>query len=171
MRYLFPLALLCASCNPQSGPAGPPGPQGDPGPPGMQGPAGKDGASAKQLHLVVEATGEDLGLFVATNSAVAYNVKIGAVAYYSAQAQFLYPSADCKGAPMLAASALQRPYAVVGPATMLVVTDKPQKMRRLSSLAAGNCINAEIEQDAVPFSDTGVPGKIYAPGDLIVELR
>ena len=173
MRTL-PLLLCLAACQPVEGPPGPQGPSGEPGSPGPMGAPGKDG-TGKQLHLIVADTGEDLGILVSPGG-MAYNERVGAVVHYAVAGHLLYQDSDCRGPAMLAhgSNALQR-IAVPGPTgTLLQVMGKPSMMHRRSILVrAGECVNADREQAAVPFADTGVPMPIrtFADGDLLVELR
>lgn len=170
-RYL-PLLFCLSACQAADGAAGLVGPPGPAGEQGLKGDKGDPAPAAKQLHLIVADTGEDLGLFFG-QSAVAYSEKVGAVVYYTGAAQLLYPSADCKGAPVMAhGGPLLRPYALRGPdGTLYRVDARPSKMQRLSTLVNGQCVNAEVNQDATPFQDTGVAVQKFAGDEFAVELR
>lgn len=178
-RYL-PLLLCLAGCTTADGAAalvGPPGPQGPAGEQGPPGTQGTPGLSGKQLHLIVEETGEDLGLFV--DFGAAWSEQLNGVVYYTYGASLVYPEPDCKGAPMMswpgplrhASSLIPGPSGTLLRPTMR--TGVKFRHRSWSELVGGaaRCANSENDAIVVSYTDTGFRMLPRERGDFDVDLR
>ncbi len=175
MRKAALLLLGLAACQTADGAAGLFGPAGPAGEQGPKGDKGDPGPGTKQLHLIVADTGEDLGILITLG--LAYNEKAGGVAHYGARAQLLYADSDCKGAAMMVDPGpgwlrILRP----GPQGTLLRAAGPamamrRKSTRISDKDGNRCINAEADQPAISFVDTGIAANVYGADELDAELR
>lgn len=176
-KLLMPVVLATIGCQAIEGPAGPPGPQGPQGKQGPAGPAGKDAVQVQVPHLIVAATGEDLGVYVTRN--IAYSAALKAtVSYDRADGTVLFAEADCKGdAATQGMVTMQNAYFVIPLRGTLGTMPVQQlsKFRPKSYVTSiqSTCINMESPNDvmAVPLTDSKVPARTYYATELTIELR
>lgn len=135
----FSAVVLLGAC----GGGGSPGQPGPAGPMGLQGIPGPAGPAAKVPHLVVAATGEDLGF--AMGLSAAYSPAHSLVIEYVYAPTFYYEDDRCAGAPHLPGTGGQnRSVAVIREGTLLVVDGPPLDVRFLSFRE--DAANAKCEQ-------------------------
>lgn len=188
MRWMLTVCLLTA-CS--SGAEGPQGPKGDVGPVGYgfagdrgvqgakgdtgdPGPAGPAGPGAKLPHLVVDATGQDLGIMItdrlvydaAMNGVIAYN-PVDSIA-------IAYDQVKCIGAAKIGTNMLFNQLAI-GPNLSLLRPDwtkvTPQWTAQSYKSRGGMCVDTPNQFDAVEFVDTKIAVVTHLPNELRVELR
>lgn len=174
MRKLLCCLALVVGCSP--GPEGSPGPQGEKGDPGPMGEVGRDGVTPKIPHLLVAATGEDLGVYV--DRSMAWSEKLKAVVDYRRTSEtVLFAEADCKGA-MATQGALLHGVYFVAPARGTLVTAvglpaKFQSASRIDAITPEACTRFDrpVEQFARALMDSGMPARTYRSEELAIELR
>lgn len=171
-RYLL-AALLCTACTTADGPAlvGPQGPAGAQGPKGDK---GDPAPAAKQLHLIVADTGEDLGLYLGPS--MAYSERLGGIVYYGTVVGVAYPEPDCKGPPLMHSQSYRRNTYFAGPGMTYIRAVGPSAKFPQKSWAEPidgkfTCHNVPADVMAAPFSDSGAIARLYRADELDIELR
>lgn len=183
---LLSVVVLSSACQ---GPKGEPGPAGPPGPTGLTGATGpksegvdvpalmarvdmleKKLAATKVPHLIVKATGEDLG------------PSLGGFCFYSAKLDgeiclprtvSVYFSGDkCTGKPFIRATATRQSALYAGIATYLrPMISEAREMTRSYIDQSGACIESPEDKQMIPLVDTGVPLFRYQLSDVEITLR
>ena len=161
------------------GPTGERGPAGDVGPPGEAGPKGDPGpagGAVKLPHLVVVATGEDLGQVIGPDTV--YNVALKAEWNLTATAYAVYDRPDCDPAGDVRVSF--RGWGFDSGHSGLVLDLADGRLVRIGAVdpqfpavswkeKSGRC--GEGGQVAYQFEDLKMPARKLQPHDLRVELR
>lgn len=162
------------------GPAGERGPAGDVGPPGEAGPKGDPGpagGAVKTPHLVVVATGEDLGQVIGPDTV--YNVAIGAEVSVTSVGEFiLFEKRDCDagGKSKLVATGHVGIARLTNRNTFVRTNAKAAPFEYWSNRGPnGQCENvldvAPRQMMAADFEERPAPFGPFNPHDLRVELR
>ena len=186
MRGWWIAGILVAGCSGAAGPPGERGPQGEPGFPGLtgergpqgeQGPPGDKGdkgdpgpaGGAKVPHLVVDATGEDLGVYLGTNTALRVVAPIGVLS--TAISALYYEDANCQGIPYMPPNNVTNTL-INGPNNHIWRSTGVRQPRNVAATDIGNgCVVGGSTRDLFEAQDTGVPAKIFTTAELRVELR
>lgn len=172
MRTLLVVALLAVGCSGKDGTIGPVGPMGPQGPqgfkgdpgesgaPGAPGAAGKDGvcqcpAAIKQAHMIVTATGEDLGRLVGTYWV--FNDKMGVLIDFVDSFAIYWDQPDCAGSRYTVSAIEGELVHVVTLKTLQRVSGPTVTLQSKSYTGSdGNCNNATATYDLKTFVDTGI---------------
>lgn len=177
MRHvLFSLVVLSA-CSP--GPAGPPGPV---GPAGAAADASTIAALAMRVselemrgavkvpHLILTATGQDLGPFVDWEHA--WSPEIGAYYRITSRALLVYADDSCGGAPSAVVGGPDR-YIAASNDRIVEATGNAGAMEALSYFDLAECHRypQPAPQMARAVNDTGAPALITKRDALSVDLR
>jgi hypothetical protein len=179
MRFAVVLFVLvgCSNRGPQ-GPAGEVGPQGPAGEVGPQGPEGPRGPAGVAMlpHLIVDQTGEDLGVVLGGNTV--YSLVLKGEFDPSSSASVLLDRPPINGVcDFGGAGAVFDPPGRAGklyngPAGKLLKATGPPAPFTYSALWTGGRCTAQAGQSAgIPFVTTGQANKEFAPAALRVEMR
>lgn len=158
-----------AGCRGDAGPPGSQGPQGPAGIQGQQGMPGKDAPGIKQPHLVLAATGEDLG--ISAGGTLAYTADGEHLVDYATVATVGFESSDCTGTGYVSIpSGMLENQFLIGPnATLLSIdvsrlgpsTDGKSFLGRTSD----GKVLCQVYTTTLPrytFTDTGISASPYS---------
>lgn len=170
MRAMLVVLMLCGATSCGTALAGP-------------GPA-CDCPAVKQPHLIVAATGQDLGIAFTypPADASAFNETVGGLVVFGKPVVFRFVSGDCSGEPSGSRlgplnNVLYPSPRGTGQAFEVTSTSTPGSVTIGSELRDGACLPLQpAQQDVSPFKVheiTGLPAwvKSYRPNELTIELR
>ena len=165
MRALILVVAVVCGCG-----GGSPGQAGPAGPMGVQGIPGQPGTTAKVPHLVVAATGEDLGF--AIGFSVAYSTDHELAIEYVNPPMLAYENATCTGLPYFVGEH-NRSEGVIGRSGTLLYPEAPGILFALRSRDFGtSCVAIGEEQVKGHRSiDTGIPMPRRSLSQLTFEVR
>ncbi len=183
MRTLATLLLVVGliGCKGEKGDPGGAGVQGAPGEKGATGATGttgKDGVGTKTTHVVVTATGEDLGYPVGSGNEV-FSPSFGGVLRFDYVSAVLFAQADCMGPGLLqGANSLSWANRMwISPSlTVLKVTGPLTTIQEVSWIerVADKVVCHSVPASSsggYPFQDTGMSVELHQPSELTIELR
>lgn len=130
-------------------------------------------AGRKQPHLVVKATGEDLGLYLGTRS-VAWSEELRSIYCIGTRAAPEFAEADCRGESRVILQADACPYAPGVDGLMIEVGGAMGTFTSLSTMHLAGCQNSTgpvLRNQSSSYSATTHRAEYYPAGDLGVDVR
>jgi hypothetical protein len=133
----------------------------------------KAGGVGKVPHLVVKATGEDLGPFIGWGSA--YSAELGAYYRITGRALVVYTGAGCTGDELAYAGGgiPKGTHLVTSLGTIGTTSEEPAGVAFKSFFEEGTCYDYRNPEtmDAFKFINTGIAARTYTSRDLEVRLH
>lgn len=146
------------------------GPQGETGPTGPQGEPGAAGPGGKLPHLIVDATGEDLGLMLDVVGVVLRTAPPAGIINIAAS-RLYYEDANCAGVSYIGPFQLANQLSN-GPGTIWKPSGQRSRRTLIAYDSGTGCMPTTATiSDVYEAVDSRVAAKVFALTELRVELR